>query len=79
MKAQSYAILPFKRGNQTYRIRRYRERAEMLRRIAGDVIATECRDMLMGLANAYEGMAAHELVPPADRQCFSLLEARQWT
>ena len=79
MKAHPYAILPLDRGSKTYRVRRYRERAAMLRQIASDVIASECRDVLMGLADGYDAMAAHELAPWAEAQGFGLPEARQWT
>jgi len=78
MQIHRYAIQPFNRGSKTYRIRRYRERAEMLRQIATDVIALECRDVLVSLADAYEGMA-RELAPSHVGQFSPLREARQWT
>jgi hypothetical protein len=63
MDGRPYAIVPFDKGSKSYRVKRYRERAELLRDIAADLVARECRDVLIRVANTYQAMAAHELSP----------------
>lgn len=52
------AIVPCVQGSTSYRVKRYRERAEELRTIAADLLSQECHDTLMRLANSYDQMAA---------------------
>jgi hypothetical protein len=58
-----YAIVPCDKGSSNYRVKRYRERAEELRTIAGDLVHRECHDMLTRLANSYDAMADREEYP----------------
>ncbi|HSC19372.1 MAG TPA: hypothetical protein VLC74_10690 [Rhizomicrobium sp.] len=51
------AIVPCDKGSSTYRVKRYRERAEELRTIAADLLSQECHDTLIRLANSYDQMA----------------------
>jgi hypothetical protein len=51
-------VNPFIQGPAPYRVQRYRERAERLRAMAQDFVAPEWCDILLRLANSYEGMAA---------------------
>ena len=39
MDVRPYAIVPFQKASKTYRVKRYRQRAELLREIAGDLVA----------------------------------------
>jgi hypothetical protein len=52
-----YAILPCQKGSTSYRVKRYKERAEELRTIAADLLSQECHDTLVRLATTYEQMA----------------------
>jgi hypothetical protein len=58
MDSQPYTIVPFEKGSTTYRVKRYRERAEELRAIAQDLTSDGCHDTLMRLAHTYDQMAA---------------------
>jgi len=57
IEPRPYAIVPFDRGSKSYRVKRYRERAEELRAIAEDLLNNECQATLMRLANTYDEMA----------------------
>ncbi|MFL6688821.1 MAG: hypothetical protein ACJ8IR_01335 [Alphaproteobacteria bacterium] len=58
MNPRPYVIVPFERGSTTYRVKRYRERAEELRAIAQDLLSDDCHHTLMRLAHTYDQMAA---------------------
>jgi hypothetical protein len=58
MDTRPLAIVPFSKGSSTYRVKRYRERAEELRAIAEDLCHPECQQMLIRLATSYDEMAA---------------------
>ena len=51
-------INPSIQGPASYRVQRYRERAESLRAMAGDFTAREWRDILLRLADSYEELAS---------------------
>jgi hypothetical protein len=51
------AIVPLSDGSPAAQARHYRERAEELRTIAGDLCSHDCQVMLERLANSYEEMA----------------------
>jgi hypothetical protein len=57
MNSRPYAIVPFEKGSTSYRVKRYRERAEELRTIAQDLVSDDCQDTLMRLATTYDQMA----------------------
>jgi hypothetical protein len=57
MQFQPFAIAPYDKGSSTYRVKRYRERAEELRSIAEDLRTDDCRATLIRLADSYEQMA----------------------
>jgi hypothetical protein len=59
MNSRPYAIVPFEKGSTSYRVKRYRERAEELRAIAQDLLSDDCHDTLLRLAETYDHMAAH--------------------
>jgi hypothetical protein len=50
-------INPFIRGPAADRVKRYRERAERLRGMADDFSAPEWQEILLRLADSYEGLA----------------------
>ena len=58
-----YGVVPCSKGTATYRVKRYRERAEELRTIADDLLHRECHQMMMRLANTYDEMAEREAAP----------------
>ena len=57
MDERPYGVVPFTEGPISYRIKRYRERAEVLRSIAEDLFGERERRLLMKLAVTYEEMA----------------------
>lgn len=63
MGSPAYGIAPFEKGSTTYRVKRYRERAEELRAIAQDLLSDDCHDTLMRLAHTYDQMASQAEVP----------------
>jgi hypothetical protein len=72
MNSRPYSIVPFEKGSTTYRVKRYRERAEELRAIAQDLMSDDCHDTLMRLASTYEQMAAQaEIVSRAPQPALS--------
>jgi hypothetical protein len=54
------AIVSHAKGSSSYRVKRYRERAEQLRSIADDLLHHEIQAALLKLANAYDAMADPE-------------------
>lgn len=64
MNTAPFEIRPFDKGSTSYRVKRYRERAEELRAIAQDLKSDECQNMLVRLANSYEQMADQADVSP---------------
>jgi hypothetical protein len=65
MEPRPYAIVPFEKGSTSYRVKRYRERAEELRAIAQDLLSDDCHTTLMQLAHTYDQMAAQaEMIAP---------------
>ena len=56
-KDRSYVIAPCEKGSSTYRVKRYRERAEELRTIADDLRHSDCQQTLLRLASSYDQMA----------------------
>ena len=60
MDTRPLAVVPFDKGTKAYRLKRYRQRAEWLRDIAEDLVACDCREMILKLANTYETLAAQE-------------------
>ena len=59
MLSRPLAIAPFSKGSPSYRVKRYRERAEELRAIAEDLCHDECQNILLRLATSYDEMAVH--------------------
>jgi hypothetical protein len=57
MLSRPLVISPFTKGSPSYRVKRYRERAEELRAIAEDLCHDECQNILRRLASSYDTMA----------------------
>ena len=56
-QGQPYSIMPCDKGSSSYRVKRYRERAEELRTIADDLLHRECQQTLLRLASSYDDLA----------------------
>jgi hypothetical protein len=59
MDERPCGVVPFTEGPITYRIKHYRERAELLRSIADELLGARDRRFLVKLAATYEEMAQH--------------------
>ena len=57
MELSSFAVTPCDRGSSSYRVKRYRQRAEELRTIAEDLKTDGARETLIRIAESYEQMA----------------------
>ena len=52
-----HVVASYAKGPLSYRVKRYRERAEELRTIAADLASEQCRETFIRLAKSYEQMA----------------------
>ena len=57
MSERLYGIMPCTEGPISFRIKRYRERADTLKLIADEVLVERERQTLLRIATTYEAMA----------------------